>query len=210
MIDLVIVGAGGFGREIVTVVDCDRATMAGRGINLLGFVDDGSPDLARLERIGLPLLGGVDTVQPGWSYVIGVGDSAVRRSLDDRLGERAKSCRPLVHALTSIGRDVDLDEGTVVCAGVSITTNVRIGRHVHLNLAATVGHDCVLGDFVTVSPAVNISGNVTVGDGAYFGTNCSVLPGVTIGPGAVIGAGAMVRQDVPAGVTVVGVPARVR
>jgi acetyltransferase-like isoleucine patch superfamily enzyme len=85
---------------------------------------------------------------------------------------------------------------------------VRIGNHFHLNLNSTVGHDVVIGDFVTVFPGVNISGNVVIGDKTTIGTGSSILPGVRIGSGCFIGAGAVVTKDVEDGQTVVGVPAR--
>jgi acetyltransferase-like isoleucine patch superfamily enzyme len=91
-----------------------------------------------------------------------------------------------------------------------LTTNIVAGRHLHVNLNATVGHDCVIGDFVTLAPGVSISGHVTIGDGVEFGTGAVVLPGVTIGDGAMVGAGAVVTRDVEPGVTVIGMPAKPR
>jgi acetyltransferase-like isoleucine patch superfamily enzyme len=98
--------------------------------------------------------------------------------------------------------------GAVLAAGSRITTNVRAGRHVHLNVAATVAHDCRLDDYVSLSPGVHVSGNVTIGREVFLGTGAVVVPGCTIGAGAVVGAGAAVVSDVAAGETVVGVPAR--
>ena len=89
-----------------------------------------------------------------------------------------------------------------------MTTNVTLGRHVHINLNSTVGHDCVLADYVTVNPLVAVSGSVTVGADSMLGTHSSVLQGLTIGAAAVVGAGACVVQDVAPSTTVKGVPAR--
>ncbi len=89
-----------------------------------------------------------------------------------------------------------------------MTTNIRMGRHVLLNLNCTVGHDTVLGDYVTVSPGVNISGRVRLDDGVDCGTGASILPGVAVGHDTRIGAGSVVTKDWPPELTLVGVPAR--
>ena len=101
-----------------------------------------------------------------------------------------------------------IGEGFVACAHVSITTNIAIGRHAHLNLNTTVGHDCTFGDFVTVNPGANISGSVTLGHNVTIGTGAVIIQGVTVGEGTVVGAGAIVTRDLPAQVVAMGAPAR--
>jgi sugar O-acyltransferase (sialic acid O-acetyltransferase NeuD family) len=109
--------------------------------------------------------------------------------------------------------DVLLGEGAVLCPFVTLTSNIRIGRHFHANLYSYVEHDCVIGDFVTFAPGVMCNGNVHVEDHAYIGTGAVIkqgMPGqpLVIGRGAVVGMGAVVTKSVPPGVTVVGNPAR--
>lgn len=109
--------------------------------------------------------------------------------------------------------DVQIGEGAILSPFVTLTSNIRIGRHFHANLHAYVEHDCVIGDFVTFAPAVKCNGNVVVEDHAYIGTGAILRQGrpgapLVIGRGAVVGMGAVVTKDVPPGVTVVGNPAR--
>jgi sugar O-acyltransferase (sialic acid O-acetyltransferase NeuD family) len=203
---LVIVGAGGFGRECLDIADAMSG--AGAAIEVMGFVDDGAVDHELLQRMGCALLGRTHDVPPHARYVIGIGNGDVRRDLDATLTALGRRATTLWHPTATVGRCVDVGDGSVVCAGVRITTNIRIGRHVHLNLNTTVGHDAELSDFVTVFPAATISGNVQIGARATIGTGANVLPGVRIGAGAFVGAGAVVHRDVEAGTTVVGVPAR--
>lgn len=211
--DLVIIGAGGFGREVLDIVNASNGDGPGipeTSLNFLGFIDDGVPDADRLARIGATHLGGVDALRDfaGTSYLVGVGSPAVKAMLVARAEAAGLVPHTLVHPGATLGADVEVGAGTVLCAGVRITTNVRIGRHVHINLNATVGHDTVVEDFVTVNPLAAISGDVIVRRGAMVGTTACVNQGLEIGAGAVVGSGAAVIRDTDAGTTVVGVPAR--
>ena len=110
--------------------------------------------------------------------------------------------------------DVQLGEGAILSPFVTLTSNIRIGRHFHANLYSYVEHDCVIGDFVTFAPGVQCNGNVVIGDHAYIGAGAVIKQGqpgapLVIGRGAVVGMGAVVTKSVPAGATVVGNPARV-
>ena len=93
-------------------------------------------------------------------YVIGVGSPAARGSLRDRLDAAGRRAATLVHPRAGVGSASSIGEGSVICAGVEISTNVRIGRHVHLNPSATIGHDTVIDDLVSVNPAAVVSGDV--------------------------------------------------
>jgi acetyltransferase-like isoleucine patch superfamily enzyme len=108
---------------------------------------------------------------------------------------------------------VQLGEGAILSPFVTLTSNIRIGRHFHANLYSYVEHDCVIGDFVTFAPGVKCNGNVVIEDHAYIGTGALIKQGapgapLVIGRGAVVGMGAVLTKSVPPGVTVVGNPAR--
>jgi sugar O-acyltransferase (sialic acid O-acetyltransferase NeuD family) len=107
----------------------------------------------------------------------------------------------------------EIGEGAILCGNTIITSNVKIGRHFHLNIYSYVAHDSVIGDFVTFAPGVRCNGRVEIEDFAYIGTNAVFKQGLDgkplrVGKGAVVGMGAVVTKDVPAGVTVVGNPAK--
>lgn len=208
--DVVIIGAGGFGRE---VRDWLLQSSLSHEARFLGFIDDGQPDVERLNRLEADHLGGMERlpILEGARYYIGVGDPATRRTVAARaqsLG--AAPGPPIVHPTAVIGSDVSIGSGTIICPGVMITTNIAIGQHVHLNLNATVGHDAVLQDFVTVNPGATISGDVLLEEGVMIGTNAAVRQGVTVGAGSVLGAGAAAVKDIPPSAVAVGVPARPR
>ena len=209
---IVIVGAGGHGREMVALAAACNLAAERPIYEVVGVVDDGKPDLGRLERLSVPLLGPVEAVGDlDARYVIGIGNPSVRRVVDQRLAAiGATAAAPIVHPLAWVGLDVELAPGVIVCAGAIITTNVRIGRHTHLNVQATVSHDCRLGEYVTVAPMTAISGNVTLEDEVELGMGVSVVPGMTIGRASLVGAGAVVTRDIAPGMVAVGVPARSR
>lgn len=207
MNDLVIVGAGGHGREVlgtVAALNADHPRWTVRG-----FVDDAPTHTERVERLGLRILGGVDDCAAfADRYALGIGTSATRRMLVERLAAQACGAVSVVHPDAWIGDDVRLGDGVVVFARCTITTNVSIGRHTHLNVGCAVQHDAVVGDFVQMSPGVLVNGDCRIGDDTFLGSGAVVTRGVRIGRRARIGAGAVVLNDVADDTTVVGTPAR--
>jgi sugar O-acyltransferase (sialic acid O-acetyltransferase NeuD family) len=214
---LVIIGAGGFGREVLDIVNDinSRATSdpALEPFEFLGFVDDGRPDMDRLERIGAKYLG-TSSVLPslpsGCKYSIGIGSGAIRRKLDTAATSVGLHPATLIHGSATFGADVRISPGAVICAKVSVTTNISIGRHAHLNLNSTVGHDSILDDYSTVNPLCAISGEVLIGEEAMVGTNSAINQGLTIGRGSIIGSGSAVTRHVEEFTLVAGVPAVVK
>jgi len=204
---LVIVGAGGFGREVLDVVEAINES--GSIYDVLGFVDDNPQSEELLARRHIRLLGPVEALaEVDAEYALGIGSGPVRARLDELATEWGRQAALLVHPSATFGSEYVLGAGTVVTAGVRITTNIVIGRHVHLNLNTTVGHDVRIDDYVTVNPGATISGNVVLEREVSIGTNAAIIQGVTVGRGTIVGAGAVVVRDLPSGVTAVGVPAR--
>ena len=210
MRDLVIVGSGGFGREVSGLVAAVNAVEP--RWNLLGFLDDEpAPHAERVSRLGLRILGPVVEGAArlrGVAYVIGIGSGAVRERLAASVDAAGLEAVALVHPSAALDPDLEVPPGTVVCAQASVTTNVRLGRHVHVDRGATIGHDATLEAFSTLHPLACVSGSVHVGARSRLGTHSVVLPGVTVGSDVMVGAAACVVHDVPDGATVKGVPAR--
>lgn len=208
---LVVVGAGGFGREVLDVVEAVNASGAEPAFELLGVLDDG-PSQANLQRLAerdIPYLGTLDefTGHPAVSFVVGVAHPGHRRAIDERLTAAGHHAPILQHPAATVGSRTSLGPGSIVCAGARLTTHITLGRHVHVHVNATVGHDTTLADFTSVYPLAAVSGSCVLEDGATVGANATVIQGLTVGAGAFVGAGAVVVSDVAPGATVKGVPA---
>lgn len=202
---LVIIGAGGHGREVLDVARHTRSPSH----SFLGFLADDEPGSSRLAQVGATWLGPIAELEViEADYVIAIGDPGIRAAIHALASGWGRSAASLWHATAHRADDVRWEPGTVVLANASVTSNVRLGRHVHINLNATVAHDCALGDYVTVNPGANINGGVIIGESATVGSGAVIRQGITIGAGAIVGAGAAVVRDVEPGTTVVGVPAR--
>jgi sugar O-acyltransferase (sialic acid O-acetyltransferase NeuD family) len=206
---IVIVGCGGHGREIFGIISAVNDSSGGPW-EVAGFLDDAPTEsnLRSLDRLGIAWLGPkMLLAQLDARYLIGIGDPRLRAAVAAELDPLGRLPARLIHPAATIGLDNDLADGVVVFAGARITTNVTLGRHVHINQNATVGHDSVLAECVQVNPLAAVSGSCNIGREVLIGTNASILQGTTIGDGATVGANACVVRDVGAGRIVKGVPA---
>ncbi|AIZ45744.1 hypothetical protein QR90_12685 [Deinococcus radiopugnans] len=208
MQDIVVFGTGGFGREVHQIIE--DLQKRGDALNFLGFLD-GNDSLHGTQVHGFPVLGGVDWLREhtGVTVGMGVGNPKAKRKIMGQIAELDAKCATLVHPLAWVGNRVDLGEGSIICAGAMITTDIRLDKGVIININCTVGHDTHLHDYVTVAPGTTISGNVVVGEGTDLGTNSAIIQGMTLGEWSILGAGAVVSKDLPANVTAVGIPAKV-
>lgn len=136
--------------------------------------------------------------------IIAIGDGAVRKKIVEQFPE----LKYTTFLTGSTSRSNNMGEGTIICPGTILTVDISIGRHVIINLNCTIGHDCVIGNFVTISPGANISGNVTIGDLCYIGSNAVIRDKINICAGATIGAGGVVVKDITEPGVYVGSPVK--
>jgi sugar O-acyltransferase (sialic acid O-acetyltransferase NeuD family) len=196
-VTLLIVGAGGVGREAL-----DVALALGRTVD--AFLDDGLADGERRVR-DLPVLR-PDEAEAGAEFVIGIADPVARERLAALLVTNGLVATTLVHPRAVVGPETTLGAGSLVMAGAHVSSSCTFDTHVQVHYNATVGHR--LDERVSVFPGANVGGTVHLGAGATVGSGAIVLQGLTVGAGAMVGAGAVVTRDVAPGTTVKGVPAR--
>lgn len=213
VLPLVIVGAGGFGRETVDVVRALNRSSTVPTYDLLGVIDSkpSETNLDRLRALGVSYLG----TESQWLkapratyYLVGVGNPSVRKRIAARFDAGGYQAAIAIHPGAVIGSNTTVSEGAVICSGAQISTNVVMGRHVHINANATVGHDVALRDFVSLNPGSVVSGEVVCEDEALVGAGAVILQGLTVGRGSLVGAAACVTRSVENGTIAKGVPAR--
>ena len=207
MKDIVIIGSGGFGREVAWLIE--RIKARNKTWNLVGFLDD-NPDLYRSQFDGYPVLGNSSYLAENevWA-VCAIGSARVRKKVIERLSKSKRvKFATLIDPDVIMSNRVTIGEGSIICAGSIITVDIKIGRHVIINLGCTIGHDAIIGDYVTMYPNVNVSGMVEIGECTEAGTGTQIKQGVSICSNVIMGAGAVAVRNIDSAGTYVGVPVR--
>lgn len=203
MTQYVIVGAGGFGIEVL-----DYAEAA--GMTVRGFVDDDADALAGLGGDMPPALGSITDfeVREGDLALVAVGTPAARKAVAERLAARGVELGTLIHPDSTVSARAELGAGTIITPYVIVSGATVVGRNVLFNGYASLGHHGRVGDHCVLGPYASVNGHVTLGAEVNIGAHGVFVPGVTVGERAVVGAGAVVSKDVLSDQVVVGIPAR--
>ena len=207
---IVIYGAGGFAREVAWLIlssDMEK-------YHIECFISD-IP-----EEQGL-IINNIKVLSLDEAYrkfhtalmVVAIGNPVHREIVVKKALDSGFAFATIIHEETKKSEWVGIGEGTIICAGNIMTTNIIIGRHVQINLGCTIGHDVIMGDYVTLAPGVHISGRVQIGKRVYIGTGAVIIEGTTnksvvIEDDVIIGAGACVTTSLYTKQTYVGVPAK--
>jgi len=202
---IAIYGAGGFAREVawlaLSINEIDD------NYQVVCFIDDNEENQGQIKN-NIPIMGLEKAREkfPNASIVGGIGSPKVRQILMEKAEASGFSFETLIHPHVDRSQCIEIGEGTVICAGNILTTNITIGRHVQINLDCTIGHDVIMDDYTTLAPGVHVSGWVHFGKRVYVGTGAVIINGtkdkpLSIGDDAIIGAGACVTKPVPSGET---------
>lgn len=207
---LVIFGAGGFGREVLVLVR--QLNAVAPTWDLLGFYDDQRPATDLIH--GLRYLGtaaDLNATPTPLAVAVAVGSSRSRAAVVARLTSLQLQFPALIHPTVACHtyQHLHIGAGCIITQGCILTTDIRLGCHVLLNLSCTVGHDAVLEDFCSLMPHANVGGEAYLEAGVYLGTNATVLNQVRVGARTIVGAGAVAIRNLPADCTAVGVPATI-
>ena len=209
MENIIIIGAGGFGREVLSLVEA--INRQNQSFNFIGFVDDGITKGITIN--GYPVLGNTEILME-WAervnIAVAIGNPKTKRNIVSKISKNKYIKFPnLIHPsifFSNFGNSIGV--GNIICEGNIITTNVTLKNHIILNLACTVGHDTIINNFCSFMPAVNISGEVNIKESVYVGTGAKIINQLEIGENTIVGAGAVVFKSLPSNCTAVGVPAK--
>lgn len=211
-----IVGAGGFGREVMPLARLPiKSEHSDPGNSELVFVVEDNFEIAQKTVNGHRVISMSEFLSAPVAeryFNIAIGNSQARERIANSIPREL--ARPfMITASTHVSLDENtVGEGAIFCSFTHVTSNAKIGRFFHCNIYSYVAHDCIIGDFVTFAPGVMCNGHVVVEDHAYIGTGAVIKDAtekpVVIGRGAVVGMGAVVTKSVPPGATVIGNPAK--
>jgi sugar O-acyltransferase (sialic acid O-acetyltransferase NeuD family) len=205
---LVIIGAGGFGREVLGWARASTAYR--REWEIAGFLEDRPDALDGYGGCAVPILGNTRDYEPRKDevYICALGQPRLRKQLRERFAAKGAVFTRLIHESCVVGRGVELGSGVILCPRVVLTCDLHVGDNTAFNIAAAMGHDARIGADCQVSSFCDITGYVRIGDEVMMGSRASVIPGKHVGDRAVVGAGSVVVSNVPPDVTVFGNPAR--
>lgn len=209
MRDIVILGAGGFAREVAWLIE--EINNKNNKWNLLGFIEEGNKNIG-LVLNNYKILGDFKWIENNISddlfYICAVGDPELKLKFSEAAEKLKLKPATLIHPDVKMSKYNIIGEGTIICAGSIITVNVKVGKHVVISVNSKIGHDSVIGDFSTLLPSSVISGNVNIGAMCIVGTSGAIICKLNIGSNTTIGAGAVVIRDLPNNCTAVGIPAK--
>jgi len=147
-----------------------------------------------------------------YKVVVAVGNQSYRKNIveNDLKHLSNNNYDILIHKTVNLlnKEDIEIGSGSIICCNSILTCNIKLGVHVHLNLNTTIGHNCIIGNYITTAPGVNISGNCNIGNNVYLGTNCCVKEKINICDNVIIGMGSVVVKDITEPGTYIGVPAK--
>lgn len=203
MKDLVIVGAGGFGRETALMVDQMQSW------NLVGFYDDGlQPGTMVNDQAVIGNINKLNDVTHDLAVVIAIADPSIRQKIANSLKNEKLYFPTLFHPTVIAGHTANkFGKGCIITAGVILTTGITLGDFVIVNLATTIGHDVFIDHYTSIMPQCSISGSVKLGERCFVGSGSRILQGISIGDDSIVGAGAVVTKSFEANSKLVGVPA---
>ena len=197
--NIIIIGAGGHSKVIIDII---REL---GNYNIVGIYDDNKTGYFS----GIKIIGKIAEIdnKKNEYFIIGIGNDKIRKKIAEEYNQLKWAT--LIHPKTIIAKTATIKEGTVVCAGAIIQTEVEVGKHCIINTNCSIDHESIIGDYCSICPSSTICGQVKVGESSFIGANSTIIQTIEIGKECIIGAGSVVIRNIPNNSKVVGNPAKV-
>lgn len=195
MKDILIIGAGGIGRETAWIIE--EINEVKPTWNLLGYIDENS-EMHGKELNGYKVLGGLEVLEKLEEkpyVVVAIANCSVKKSIVTKLGEKYNFAT-IIYPTVKVSKFIQIGQGTIIYPGVILTVNTKIGNYVLISGNCTIGHDTVIGDYSSLLWGSNFSGYDTVGESCFIGVGSKVIQGIDISKENKISAGITVIEDV--------------
>lgn len=203
---VLVYGAGGFGRELVSWLRNDTAA----GLEPVAFIDD-AQTAAGVESItGLPV-GPLEELAARFDQagvILALGSGKSRQAAATRAASCGLRIETFIHSSVIVGERVKIGTGSLIMPGTVMTCDIDIGQLVVINCSCNVGHDVKISDYATLLGNNSLNGNVQIGEFAVIGSRSTIHPGKTVGARSTVGIGSVVLRSVRDDTTVFGVPAK--
>lgn len=207
MKDLVIIAAGGCGREVLQIAkDINKTSLTW---NIKGFLDDNPKSLSG-KICDIDVICSIDdyVIEENDKFICCIGNSAVRKSVTEKMKARGAKFATIIHPNATIADSCTIGEGAIIYPYALISDNAVIGDGTIINMYSSVAHDSTLGEYCTISAHCDITGMCTLGDRVFMGTTSHMVPRTKIGNNAYICAGSTIMTRVMDGRKMMGCPAR--
>lgn len=204
---LIIVGAGGCGREALQWAR--DANKQGAKWEIKGFIDD-DPDALDGVNCDLPVLSSIDaySICREDRFICCIGNGGARKKISERLRDRGAIFANLIHPTAVIADSSKIGDNVLIYPFSLVSDNAAIGDGCIVNMYSSIAHDAVLGEYCTISAHCDVTGRCRLGDRVFMGTTSSIVPGTMVGDGAYICAGSTVMAGIKSGRKVMGNPAK--
>ena len=207
--DIAIIGAGGFGREVLQY--CWDARAVGWPHRVVGFIDDDSQALEGFD-VPVSILGGFNdlgrtNVQ---GFIIALGAPALRRKVAEAVDAICGTLVSMIHPTAYVAPTARIGSGVILCPFTLVAANSTVGSNVAVNVYSSIGHDACIGKHCVISPYSAVTGAVDLGDECFLGTHCTIVPGITVGRCSKVAAGSTVTRNAEPGSLLAGNPAKGR
>lgn len=210
MKDLIIIGAGGYGREVLQLALDIQEQRPETDWRVKGFITDIPGDFAEKDTLGYEIIGDITNhvVQANAVYAFAIADIPFKKKVTERFLAQGAEFATLIHPGAIISRTAKIGLGSIIYPRAVVTADANVGKFVRIGGGTTVGHDVVIGDYTVINGICGINGYVNIGQEVFVGSHAVICPHAKVGNSARVGAGSVVLHNVKPGITVFGNPAK--